>query len=81
MRTPSLAPSLALVLALVAGAPAALAGPAEDADQHIAAAKVAHEQGNFTAALAELEAAFAIDPRRELLFAIGQVHAPQRDRD
>jgi tetratricopeptide (TPR) repeat protein len=67
---------LVLVAALVALPMAAFAGPKEkeEAQNHIAKATEAHQASNFDVALAELEAAFALDPQPDLLYAIGQVH-------
>jgi hypothetical protein len=67
---------LALVAALVALPMVAFAGPKdkEEAQKHIAKATEAHQASKFDVALAELEAAFALDPQPDLLYAIGQVH-------
>lgn len=66
MRTALCALAIALPLT-------AAAGPKEDASQHVANATAAHQQGQFDVALKELEAAYALDPKPELLFAIGQI--------
>ncbi len=66
-----------VVVALLAviGAPlTAHAAPADKANEHIGRAMQAHEKGDFSVALAELEAAYAVAPRPELLYAIAQVH-------
>jgi hypothetical protein len=84
-----------LVLALVAGtaaaAPRAKAKakpkpppgltPEQEAEvkQHVAAATEAHAAGKLDVALSELRAAYAIDPRPDFVFAIGQVQAGQGD--
>lgn len=67
---------LVLVAALVALPMAAFAGPKEkeEAQKHIAKATEAHQASKFDVALTELEAAFALDPQPDLLYAIGQVH-------
>jgi len=67
---------LVLVAAMVALPMAAFAGPKEkeEAQKHIAKATEAHQASNFDVALKELEAAFALDPQPDLLYAIGQVH-------
>lgn len=44
------------------------------AKQHIAAARSLHAQHRLPEALAELEAAYALDPQPRLLFALGQIH-------
>ena len=54
---------------------AASAGPREDADAHVARATAANQEGKLELALVELEFAYALDPRPELLFATAQVHA------
>ncbi len=67
---------LVLIAALVALPMAAFAGPKEkeEAQTHIAKATEAHQASKFDVALKELEAAFALDPQPDLLYAIGQVH-------
>jgi len=50
-----------------------LAADADQAGPHIEKATLAHKEGRFADALVELQAAYAIDPRPELLYAIGQV--------
>lgn len=67
---------LVLVAALVALPLAAFAGPKEkaEAQKHIDKAMEAHQQSKFDVALGELEAAFALDPQPDLLYAIAQVH-------
>lgn len=51
------------------------ADPAADAKAHVARATQAHKEGRFDDARVELEAAYALAPRPELLYALGQVHA------
>ncbi len=63
----SLTLSLVLVLPLVAHA-------GDRAQPHIAKAMEAHKSGNFALALAELQQAYSLEPRPELLFALGQVN-------
>ena len=48
--------------------------PKTAAKQHVAAAKSFHEQRRFADALAALEAAYALDPQPQLLFAMGQLN-------
>lgn len=67
--------TLALVIALVVAPAAARAGNAEDARAHVARATRAHKEGRFDEARIELEAAVALAPRPDLLYALGQVHA------
>lgn len=66
----------ALAVALVAAPLAAHAdkAKAKAANAHIAKAVKAHEEGNHDAALAELQAAYDLDPTADLLFALGQVY-------
>lgn len=70
-------PRLAWFLGLSFGlAPAiARANPGDDAKAHVARATQAHKQGRFDDARVELEAAYALTPKPELLYALGQVHA------
>lgn len=70
-------PRLAWFLGLGLGlAPAiARANPADDARAHVARATQAHKEGRFDDARVELEAAYALTPKPELLYALGQVHA------
>lgn len=73
-KTPHLARA---VMALILAAPlSALAGPQEKekAQEHVARAMEAHGKSDFTTALLELEAAYALDPLPDLLYAIGQVY-------
>ena len=65
---------LLLIAALCA---TATAGPSakdkKEAKKHIKAATDAHQQQKFDVALTELQAAYALDPQPDLLYAIGQV--------
>lgn len=45
----------------------------DSADAHLARARDLHAKGDFAHARDELQAAYALDPRPELLFALGQV--------
>lgn len=67
---------LVVLAALLAFPLAANAGPKEQAEAqaHIKKATAAHQAGTFDVALTELEAAYALDPQPDLLYAIGQVH-------
>jgi hypothetical protein len=60
---------------LAAAPAAALAGNKDEVKVHIAKASQAHKDGRYADARAELEAAYALDPRLELLYALGQVEA------
>lgn len=46
----------------------------EEAQVHVDTAKTLHAEGKLAEALAELKEAYVLDPRPELLFAIGQIH-------
>lgn len=68
---------LLLIGALCAGPLTAMAGPSakdkKEAKKHIKAATAAHSKEQFDVALTELQAAYALDPQPDLLYAIGQV--------
>lgn len=49
--------------------------PQAEAKQHVAKATEAHGKGDYATALTELEAAYALDPLPDYLYAIGQVEA------
>lgn len=66
---------LVLVAVLVLAPATALAGKKEDAKAHLAKAARAHKEGHYDEARAELEAAYALDPNPDVLYALGQVHA------
>lgn len=51
------------------------ADPGEDAKAHVARATQAHKEGRYDDARVELQAAYALTPKPELLYALGQVHA------
>jgi len=65
--------SLAIVAALLF-ASQAHATPRNTAKAHVDKAMKAHKQGKFDVALDELKAAYALDPKPDLLFAIAQVY-------
>lgn len=64
--------SLLLLLALVPTP--ALADAKSEAQAHIEKATAFHAEGKLKEALEQLTLAYALDPRPELLYAIGQVH-------
>jgi tetratricopeptide (TPR) repeat protein len=64
-----------LVLVLVASTALAAPKPKEEAKRRIDRAAALHKEGKYDDALAELEAAYKLDPQVDLLFAIGQVYA------
>lgn len=53
----------------------ALADKKDEAKAHVVKATKAHKDGHFEEARVELEAAYALDPNPDLLYAIGQVYA------
>jgi len=65
-----------VILALLALSATAFAGPKEkaEAQKHVDKATAAHQAGKYDVALTELQAAYAVDPQPDLLYAIGQVH-------
>jgi tetratricopeptide (TPR) repeat protein len=65
----------AIVIAIVCalGAPAA-ADPKADAKAHMQAAATAYKEGRFDDTLLELNKAYALDPKPELHYSIGQVY-------
>jgi len=69
--------SIAVLLAASAGP--ALADPKADASARIEKATTLHAEGKFKEALDELTIAYALDPKPELLYAIGQVHVQLGD--
>ncbi len=69
-----LRPLAGLVIALVVAPAAARAGNAEEARAHVARATQAHKEGRYDEARVELEAAYALAPQPDLLYALGQVH-------
>ena len=73
MITPHRAARIVFAVVFVASVVAA-AGPKPDARMHVDRATKAHRAGKFEEALTELRAAYAIEPKPELLFAIGQVY-------
>ena len=50
------------------------ADPRAEAKQHVDHATELHGRGQFAQALDELKTAFSLDPRPELLYAMGQLH-------
>ena len=64
-----------LCLGLVVAPAIGRADPAADAKAHVARATEAHKAGRYDDARVELEAAYALTPRPELLYALGQVNA------
>lgn len=61
------------LLALAVAPRPAHADPQTQANAHLARATAAHKEGRYADALLELETAFVLDPRPELLYALGQV--------
>ena len=67
--------ALWLAIALAAGPNEVLADTKADFEAHVVNATLAYKDGRFDEALVDLEAAYALDPQPDLLYAIGQVHA------
>ena len=65
----------ACLIAVTASTAFAAPKPKEEAKRRIDRAATLHKQGKFDEALAELEAAYKLDPQVDLLFSIGQVYA------
>jgi len=65
---------LVLICVLAAVPSQALADPKVESKEHFERASAAHKDGRFNDALTELMIAYALDPRPELLYAIGQIH-------
>jgi tetratricopeptide (TPR) repeat protein len=63
-----------LTLLLILVPAAAFADAKSDAKAHIEKATTFHSEGKYKEALEELTLAYALDPKPELLYAIGQVH-------
>src|SRR5262245_15273374 len=66
---------LTLLCVLLVAPASAFAGKSDQAKAHVAKATKAHKAGRYEEARAELEAAYALDPKPELLYALGQVQA------
>ena len=64
---------IAALTTIVSPRPAS-ADPRAEATQHVDRATELHQQGKFAQALDELKTAFSLDPRPELLYAMGQIH-------
>lgn len=65
---------LVAISILALAAPPALADRKSEAKAHIEQAMIHHGNNRFVEALADLEAAYQLDPEPDLLFAIGQVN-------
>lgn len=65
---------LFVMAAVLASSQLVSADPKIDAKQHVERATVLHEEGKFAQALEELKTAFSLDPKPELLYAMGQLH-------
>jgi tetratricopeptide (TPR) repeat protein len=65
---------LACVALALAAPRAADAAPKQNAKVHIDRAAKAHKAGDLEKALTELQAAYAIDPQPQLLYALGQIY-------
>lgn len=65
---------LFVALALITIPATAAADPKAQAKEHMAKAAEAHKEGRFADARTELNAAYALDPQPQLLYALGQVY-------
>ena len=65
----------AVVLTVVLAPAAARADRSDEAKAHVAKATQAHKERRYDDARVELEAAYALTPKPELLYALGQVNA------
>jgi len=72
-KLPNLIASAALA-AVLAAPGAASADPKQEARAHVDRATKAHKAGQLEKALTELQAAYALDPQPQLLYALGQIY-------
>jgi tetratricopeptide (TPR) repeat protein len=73
MRRLAVAASLGALVAASLAAPGARAAPGTTVDERIARSRALYDKGDFGHARDELLAAFQLEARPELLFALGQV--------
>lgn len=66
--------AIIIAIACALGASPAHADPKADVKAHMEAAAAAYKEGRFEDTLVELNKAYAIDPRPELHYSIGQVY-------
>lgn len=71
----SISQRLAWFLVLLLAPATVRADSNDEAKLHVAKATAAHKEQRYEEARVELEAAYALAPRPELLYALGQVHA------
>lgn len=72
-RARGVAPRRAAIAAVLAGLIAPAAARAQTADDHLARVRALYDRRDFAHARDELLAAYRLEPRPELLFALGQV--------
>jgi tetratricopeptide (TPR) repeat protein len=72
-RADSRAPRRIATALVIAGLAVATAGRADPVDDHVARGRRLYDQGDFLHARDELIAAYQLEPRPELLFALGQI--------
>jgi tetratricopeptide (TPR) repeat protein len=72
-RADGRAPRRIATALVIAGLAVATAGRADPVDEHVARGRRLYDQGDFLHARDELVAAYQLEPRPELLFALGQV--------
>jgi tetratricopeptide (TPR) repeat protein len=73
IRSDGRAPRWIATALVIAGLAAATAVRADPVDDHVARGRRLYDQGDFLHARDELLAAYQLEPRPELLFALGQV--------
>ncbi len=66
--------TLIIAIACVLAAAPVLADPKDDAKLHMQAAATAYKEGRFEDTLVELNKAYALDPKPELHYSMGQVY-------
>jgi len=73
------AAALAFVVVVVAGAAAAWARPSKSGAEHLVRGSRLYNEGRYDEAIAELQAGYAIDPRPDFLYALGQAERKRGD--
>src|SRR6185312_355811 len=73
------AAALAFVVVVAAGAAAAWARPSKSGAEHLVRGSRLYNEGRYDEAIAELQAGYAIDPRPDFLYALGQAERKRGD--
>ena len=71
--------AVALVVVLAAAADSAWAQPPRSAAAHLVRGSRLYNEGHYDEAIAELEAGYAIEPRPDFLYALGQAERKRGD--